>query len=336
MVGFTQFSGNDLIYDLGAEASLTNGKTWNLQTLLTGFTLNTVNWGVVGDNKTAQTPQHAVYTTVQNPITINGTSAWAPIDTATKSIYQNFSSAGAGQSLLISFADQNSWDSQMESPTLTSQYGNLMAGNPDVTGLTNVSLFQILNDGSTPTIIGRFSLGSNGVLTYNTNSVVIAAPTANFTGTPTAGTVPLNVVFSDASSGNITNWLWNFGDGHTVTNTSSASVTNTYTMAASYSVSLTVTGPGGTNAITKTSYIVVSAASSNPRFNSLILSGGQLILSGTNGTASTQYRIFTTTNLALPFASWTPVYTNNFLANGSFAYTNSTAKPAAFFRFVTP
>ena len=49
LIGFTTQSGNDVIYDLGAESSLVNGETWNLSSLLSGYNLNNVNWGVIGD-----------------------------------------------------------------------------------------------------------------------------------------------------------------------------------------------------------------------------------------------------------------------------------------------
>jgi len=198
--------------------------------------------------------------------------------------------------------------------------------NP-ITGSTNDSYFA-----------GYFLLNANGTMTFTRANSTYSPPPAvvSVVGSVTSGSAPLQVVFSNTSTGTITNWVWNFGNGTIITNTTGGNVTNTYAAVGTYTVTLTVYGPGGSNTDTLTSYITVSAASSNPKFNSLVLSGGQLILSGTNGAASAQYRIFTTTNLALPFASWTPVYTNNFLGNGSFAYTNSTAKPAAFFRLVSP
>ena len=68
-----------------------------------------------------------------------------------------------------------------------------------------------------------------------------------------------------------------------------------------------------------------------------LLSGGNLILSGTGGIPGNQYRILTATNLALPLASWTPVATNAFAPDGSYSYTNSSLTNAAsFFRLVTP
>jgi len=162
----------------------------------------------------------------------------------------------------------------------------------------------------------------------------LTPPVAAFSGTPTTGSAPLKVAFTDASTGNITNWLWNFGDGHSVTNTTSVSVTNTYASAGSYTVSLTVTGPNGNNALSKTNYIVVSSGTP-PAFASVNFSSGNLVISGTNGTSGTQYRILMATNISS--GTWVPVFTNQFLGNGSFSYTNHPATSGAgFFRLVTP
>jgi len=69
----------------------------------------------------------------------------------------------------------------------------------------------------------------------------------------------------------------------------------------------------------------------------VIRSSGKFIFSGTNGPASAQFRVLSTTNLALAIASWAPVYTNTILSNGSFAYTNSSpTNKAAFYRLVSP
>ncbi len=92
-------------------------------------------------------------------------------------------------------------------------------------------------------------------LSYCTGTVY-QPPVASFTGTPTNGIAPLSVTFSDTSTGSITNWFWNFGDGGT-TNLATNGVVYAYNAAGVYTVSEIVTGPGGSSTHTQTSYIVV-------------------------------------------------------------------------------
>jgi len=82
------------------------------------------------------------------------------------------------------------------------------------------------------------------------------APTAAFSGTPLSGTAPLNVAFTDQSSGSPTSWSWSFGDGGTSTLQSPG---HTYTAAGTYTVTLTATNANGSNTATKTNYVTVSA-----------------------------------------------------------------------------
>ncbi len=84
-----------------------------------------------------------------------------------------------------------------------------------------------------------------------------SAPTAGFDGTPTTGSRPLSVQFTDRSTGEIDTWSWNFGDGHTST---SRSPRHEYQDANTYTVSLTVRGPGGEDTRRRTDYIHVLAA----------------------------------------------------------------------------
>jgi PKD repeat protein len=67
---------------------------------------------------------------------------------------------------------------------------------------------------------------------------------ASFWASPTIGTAPLTVVFTNTTSGDYDTSLWDFGDGITSTQTSP---THTYTTADSYAVSLTASGPGGSD-----------------------------------------------------------------------------------------
>ncbi|NNE10468.1 MAG: PKD domain-containing protein, partial [Gemmatimonadetes bacterium] len=78
---------------------------------------------------------------------------------------------------------------------------------------------------------------------------------AAFTANTTSGTAPLNVSFTDQSTGSPTAWDWTFGDGGTST---SANPSHTYNSAGTYTVSLTVTNACGIDTETKTNYITVT------------------------------------------------------------------------------
>ena len=63
-------------------------------------------------------------------------------------------------------------------------------------------------------------------------------------------------MFADASTGVITSGSWNFGDGGTST---IQNPTHTYTAPGTYTVSVTVSGPGGSDTMTRVDYITVGA-----------------------------------------------------------------------------
>lgn len=68
------------------------------------------------------------------------------------------------------------------------------------------------------------------------------APVAAFTATPTVGSAPLDVQFTNRSTGTISSFYWDFGDGST---SSVQSPQHTYAQPGSYTARLTVAGPGG-------------------------------------------------------------------------------------------
>ncbi|HEX5132769.1 MAG TPA: S8 family serine peptidase [Candidatus Krumholzibacteria bacterium] len=80
--------------------------------------------------------------------------------------------------------------------------------------------------------------------------------TANFSGSPTSGVAPLNVSFTDLSTGSPTSWSWNFGDGGTST---AQNPSHSYTAAGTYTVTLTATNPCGSDPEVKTAYVNVTS-----------------------------------------------------------------------------
>ncbi|MFO7534750.1 MAG: choice-of-anchor D domain-containing protein [Kiritimatiellia bacterium] len=148
--------------------------------------------------------------------------------------------------------------------------GSTLTGNVSAVGRfsTATNLFSVPSNGSTtlavffkPVIEGSFS--NNVVFTGNGGS--FSAPVigkgsvmseAAFSGSPTNGFFPLTVNFADASTGTITNRVWEFGDGSAETR-SSGNPSHIYTNAGLYTVRLAVSGPLGTDVLERTEYIVV-------------------------------------------------------------------------------
>ncbi|MGO9246038.1 MAG: choice-of-anchor Q domain-containing protein [Verrucomicrobiia bacterium] len=86
-------------------------------------------------------------------------------------------------------------------------------------------------------------------------------PVASFTAVPTNGFAPLWVTFTDTSSGLVTNWFWDFGDGST-TNLTTLSVAHQYITGEIYTVTEIVTGPSGVSTSVQPNYITVAGCPS--------------------------------------------------------------------------
>ena len=96
-------------------------------------------------------------------------------------------------------------------------------------------------------------------------------PIADFSANPTSGTTPLTVNFTDSSAGDITSWVWDFGDGNSST---SQNPTHNYTVAGTYTVKLTAKGPGGSDSWTESNYITVSPSNPPPPQAGLVAAYG--------------------------------------------------------------
>lgn len=81
-----------------------------------------------------------------------------------------------------------------------------------------------------------------------------SAPTAAFSSSTTGGSAPLQVDFTDLSSGAPTGWLWDFGDGGSATTQDAGHL---YTTPGTYTVTLTATNACGSDPEVKTDHITV-------------------------------------------------------------------------------
>ncbi|MCT8336681.1 PKD domain-containing protein [Methanoculleus sp. Afa-1] len=84
---------------------------------------------------------------------------------------------------------------------------------------------------------------------------VLEPPAAAFTANVTEGNAPLTVQFTDESTGNVTAWLWNFGDGNTSTEQNPV---HTYASPGNYTVTLNASNAYGTASLSKPGYIRIT------------------------------------------------------------------------------
>jgi autotransporter-associated beta strand protein len=205
----------------------------------------------------------------------------------------------------------------------TTNTGGLLAGTGSVAGSVVVASGSALGGGD-PSTIGAFTI--NGNLSLGGNFFI-----------------RLNKSLSPSNDSiTVTGGLTNTGSGVvTASNAGPAlAVGNKFTLLSSPLVNggaLTITG-GGVNwnnnlaadgSISVASIIVTQPPP--PRIVSASVSGGNLVFSGTNGTAGLTYYVLSSTNLALALTNWTAVSTNVFGASGAFSVTNALGAGSKYF-----
>ena len=107
-----------------------------------------------------------------------------------------------------------------------------------------------------------------------TDYISVQSQVADFSATPTHGTLPMSVQFTDQSIGEtpLVGWSWDF-DGDAVEDSTDQHPTYEYAGPGEYDVTLTVTTAGGSDSETKAGYIVVSCPTPDPTFTSDVTSG---------------------------------------------------------------
>ena len=183
-------------------------------------------------------------------------------------------------------------------------------------------------------------------------------PLVAFEADTTNGLAPLTVNFTNLSSGAISSYLWDFGDGHTSTNANPA---NTYSNAGSFTVNLLVAGPGGTNVLVLTNYIVATnlpallavepgqllfgllPTGAIAQANLVVSNAGQAILNGSASLAAGPFSVLTgsafslvpgaTTNVVVEFM---PVIEGVFTNVLDVVSDGGSASPTLFGRALNP
>jgi len=149
-------------------------------------------------------------------------------------------STGSPTSRAWDFNGDGVTDSTVQNPIVT--YGTA--------GTYTVSLTATNEAGSdTETKVGYITITDTG-----------GCIACNFTGTPTSGSTPLTIQFTDLSAVEPDTWAWSFGDGGTSTE---QNPTHTYSSPGTYTVTMTVTKGTAIKTKTKTGYITVTDYSGN-------------------------------------------------------------------------
>ncbi|MHC1727329.1 MAG: PKD domain-containing protein [Syntrophobacteraceae bacterium] len=254
--------GNRIIRNItapsGPDAAFTAGPTSGPAPLTVAFTdqstgdVTSRSWDFGdGENSTAQNPQHTYSTpgvftailTVSNATGISSYSGTIRVGQAKPMADFSASSVSGAAPLTVSFTDSSTgeitgwlWDFG-DGATSSAQ-------NPDHT-YTSSGIYT-----AALTVIGPGGLSDPKAI-----SITVDAPVADFSASPMEGFAPLLVQFTDASTGSVTGWLWNFGDEQT---SSDQNPSHTYATEGTYTVSLTAFGPAGSNTDTRTGCIIVS------------------------------------------------------------------------------
>jgi PKD repeat protein len=210
-----------------------------------------------GSTSTDQNPSHLYGKAGTYTVTLTATNQFGS-NTVVKSnlidvgnnIAVDFSAdqttVGVGQLVMFTDHSTNSptnWEWEFGDGTIASG-----SPNPDHV-YTAVGVYDVTLTASNPTMTNS--------LTKHEYITVLNLPRANFVASPTRGGAPLTVSFTDMSTGSLTQWLWNFGDGSTST---AQNPTHTYSQLGTYTVMLTVTNQNGSDTATKSDYIVVTLA----------------------------------------------------------------------------
>jgi len=221
--------------------------------------------------------------------------------------------------------------------TLTLTSGQTLAGVGGVNGSIAVSAGATLSPSGTTAALGINWGGTNavGAIAASANLTLSGTTVIKLDGNGTNDMVQAaaNIIYGGTLN------LVNIG--------SPLAVGNSFHIfsAAGYSGSFTGITPAtpGAGLAWRTNQlgngiVSVVTAPAQPVIGSVKSSGGNLIFSGSGGTAFGTYYVLTSTNLAAPLVNWTPLSTNAFDSVGNFNVTNAinAGTPRLFYLLKTP
>ncbi len=130
------------------------------------------------------------------------------------------------------------------------------------TGLPNVSVRELEIQYTANKL--RAATYGRSIWQSDLNTPGTSPPVADFVASRTNICVGNCINFTDLSTGTPTSWAWSFPGGTPTTSTVQNPTNICYNTAGTYNVTLTATNTNGSNSMTKTAYIVVSAPTTLP------------------------------------------------------------------------
>lgn len=192
------------------------------------------------------------------------------VSSSEATVYANFSeldtgnmAGGTAVAILASAGDSGKSKFFFNNNEYTGFWTDYMSG-PQI-GFSVYDVTDALTTGVNEARLQSYDAGSGGDNMYAMTTILIVestipAPTAAFTASPLSGTAPLEVHFTDASTGTIVSYAWDFTNDGIIDSTDQNPV-HIYQNAGTYTVNLTVSGPSGSDSEVKTQYVSVTEPS---------------------------------------------------------------------------
>ena len=251
-------------------------------------------------------------------------------------------SGSISDSSLIFFGGSNPSSTRLDvsgrpDQTLTLASGQTLGGIGGINGSLVVSSGAVISPAGTNTVATM----DGPVTSANPIGTIAASSSVTLNGTTViklngSGTNDMVQAGANITYGGTLNLVNISGSPLAVGNSFQMFSAATYTGSFA---SITPATPGAglawdTSQLNTLGFINVVAAPSQPVVSSVVASGGNLIFSGTGGTANGNYWVLTSTNLATPIGSWPTQATYTYDATGAFSVTNAISPgiPASFYR----
>ena len=290
-----------------------NGGTGNTTYQIGGANVDSTFSGVIASNTAVAGSIVVVQKVGTGKLTLSGDSTYTGGTTVSNGtlIVNNTTGSGTG------------------SGTLAIRSGATLGGTGIITGATTLDSGAIFAPGD-----------AVGKLTFNSTLTLSAGSTNRFELNRTLATNDVARVLGNVSYGGtliVTNISGTLAAGDTF------QLFNAATRSGSFST--IILPPLGANlawtnqlAASGTISVLSTAPATPPAFNSAMLAGNNLVMSGTNGAPGGTYYVLASTNLLLPTTNWPRISTNNFNGSGAFSFTNTITPeiPEKFFRVQLP